>query len=110
EDAPNDPSRQTTEEASTAPLFRWGTLQVLEKLGEGGFGEVYRAFDPHLQTEIALKLRKASADDAPAIETFLREARRLARVRHVNVLTVYGADVREGRVGIWTELIAGENL
>jgi len=110
EDAPNDPSRQTTEEASPAPLFRWGTLQVLEKLGEGGFGEVYRAFDPHLQTEIALKLRKASADDAPAIETFLREARRLARVRHVNVLTVYGADVREGRVGIWTELIAGENL
>lgn len=110
EGASSDPSQATTHDATPAPLFRWGTLQVLEKLGEGGFGEVYRAFDPHLETEIALKLRKASADDAKAIETFLREARRLARVRHVNVLTVHGADVREGRVGIWTELIAGENL
>lgn len=104
-------SQETTRDASApAPLFRWGALVVLEKLGEGGFGEVYRAFDPHLETEIALKLRRAPSDDAPAIEKFLSEARRLARVRHTNVLTVHGADVREGRVGIWTELIVGETL
>jgi non-specific serine/threonine protein kinase len=101
---PDSPSR-------LAPLFTWGHLRVLEKLGEGGFGDIYRAFDPMLCREVALKLarRDAGVAGAPARRA-LEEARRLARVRHPNVLAVHGADVRAGRVGIWTDLLGGRTL
>ncbi len=93
------------------PPFTWGHLRVLEKIGEGGFGEVYRAFDPTLQVEFALKLRKqVEGEDAEAQARFLSEARRLARVRHPNVLIVHGADIHNGRIGLWTDLLPGKTL
>ncbi len=92
-------------------LFRWGSLEVLEKVGEGAFGEVFRAYDPVLERDVALKLRRGGPS---AVEQsgrrYLEEARRLARVRHPHVLAVYGAAVHDGRVGLWTELIDGESL
>lgn len=91
------------------PLFHWGHLEVREKLGEGSFGDVYRAWDPALEREVALKLRRAGEDETLA-RAELAEARRLARVRHPNVLTVHGVDVRDGRAGFWSELIRGETL
>lgn len=90
-------------------LFHWGHLEVREKLGEGSFGEVYRAWDPALEREVALKLRRSGGDEALAREE-LAEARRLARVRHAHVLVIHGVDVRDGRAGFWTELIHGETL
>lgn len=93
------------------PLFVWGQLEVLEKLGEGSFGEVYRSRDPLLDRDVALKLRKAVSDEGLASQAaFLDEARRLARVRHPHVLTVYGADVHDGRAGLWADLIEGQTL
>ena len=92
-------------------LFTWGHLQVLQKLGEGSFGEVYRAFDPVLERDVALKLRRAEQPEGVVgRRAILDEARRLARVRHPNVLTVHGADVHDGRVGLWTDLISGQTL
>lgn len=93
------------------PLFRWGPLAVVETLGQGMTGDVYRAFDPALQRSVALKLR-ASRDPAldPANTQLLDEARRLARIRHPNVLAVFGAAVHEDRAGIWAELIDGRTL
>ena len=85
----------------------WGSLAILEKLGEGSFGVVYRAYDPSLQRQVALKLLRVAP--GPSHE-LLEEAKRLARVRHANVLIVHGADLRDGAVGIWTELIAGATL
>jgi serine/threonine-protein kinase len=92
-----------------SPLFLWGSLRVLEKVGEGGGGEVYRAYDPVLETDVALKLRKRGV---PGLDPkrFLDEARRLARVRHPNVLAVRGADEHDGRVGLWTDFIRGRSL
>lgn len=92
------------------PLFRWGDLEVREKLGEGSFGEVFRAWDPALAREVALKLRRGGGEDEAHARAELAEARRLARVRHPNVLAVYGVDVRDGRAGMWTELVHGETL
>jgi hypothetical protein len=89
--------------------IRWGPLIVLEKIGRGSFGDVYRAWDPRLDREVALKIvpEDASQDQAsPAID----EARRLARIRHPNVLTVFGAERINGRVGIWTEFLPGATL
>lgn len=94
-----------------AVLFHWDGLAVLEELGSGGFGTVYRARDPMLQREVALKLRAAGGQVSEAAErAFIGEARRLARVRHPNVLAVHGTAIAEGRAGIWTDLIHGQTL
>ena len=97
--------------AGSQPLFQWGPLDVLEKVGEGSGGEVFRAYDPSLETEFALKLRKTDDELGSAtVVEFLAEGRRLARVRHPNVLVVHGADVHGGRMGIWTDLVRGKSL
>jgi TolB-like protein/Tfp pilus assembly protein PilF len=96
--------------AKAAPVsFHWGHLEVGDKLGEGGFGDVYRAYDRVLDRTVALKLSHRTLRETSA-RRHLDEARRLARVRHPNVLTVYGADLHDGRVGLWTDLIEGETL
>jgi serine/threonine protein kinase len=86
-------------------LFHWGGLEIERLLGEGGFGEVYRAFDPWLGRYVALKLFRGF-DNAGGLD----EARRLARLRHHNVLSVYGCGVHDGRAGLWSELIEGRTL
>ena len=88
----------------------WGRLQLLEKIGEGAFGEVFRAWDPHLEREVALKILKGASPPLNGLITSLEEARMLARVHHPNVAAVYGAECVDGRVGIWMELVRGESL
>lgn len=89
----------------------WGHLQIRELIGEGAFGEVYRAHDPQLQVDVALKLQRPGLGcDGRAARRFLDEARRLARVRHPSVVVVHGADCHDGRLGLWTELLEGETL
>lgn len=98
-------------EPSGSTLFSWGPLEVIEKIGEGGFGEVYRGFDPVLRRDVALKLHRfGGAFDEASFQQSLEEARRLARVRHPNVLAVHGVEVHDGRAGMWLDLIRGETL
>lgn len=98
-------------EGPATELEGWGALRIRERVGAGGFGEVYRAFDTVLHREVALKLRKlAGEEERAAFESHLEEARRLARVRHPNVLAVYGVEIHEGRAGMWTDFIRGETL
>ncbi len=92
-------------------LGRWGHLQLVEKIGAGTFGEVFRAWDPRLEREVALKLLKPAGAPLDSLaERVLHEGRLLARVRHPNVLTVFEAESREGRVGICMEFIKGQTL
>ena len=91
-----------------APPAQWGPLRILERIGEGSYGEVFRAYDPRLQIEVALKLFRSVRPGATA--ALLAEARSLARVRHPNVLQVYGADEHDGRAGMWSELLRGGTL
>jgi len=101
----------TSGELPASSISRWGPLELREKIGEGAFGEVHRAWDPTLQREVALKLLRAERSESEADTTrFIDEARKLARVRHPNVLVVYGADRHQGRVGLWTELLEGKTL
>ncbi len=89
----------------------WGHLQQLQIAGEGGFGAVYRAYDPTLDRTVALKLRHQRSDALlPSGRDFVAEARRLARVRHPNVLAVHGASYHNGRAGLWADWIEGETL
>jgi serine/threonine-protein kinase len=87
----------------------WGSLLLLERISGGGFGDVYRAWDPALEREVALKLFRTGGLGSAA-HRYLDEARRLARVRHPNVVVVHGVDERDGRVGLWTDLLQGRTL
>ena len=93
-----------------AGLLKWGPLSILEKIGEGAFGEVYRAHDPRLARDVALKLLREAPADRESLADAIEEGRLLARVRHPNVVTVYGADRVDGRTGIWMELLRGRTL
>jgi protein kinase-like protein len=88
----------------------WGHLLLVRKVGEGSFGEVYHAHDTWLDHAVALKLLKPEAEKWLPPAQLLHEARKLARVRHPNVVTVHGADRHNGRVGFWMDFIDGETL
>ena len=88
---------------------RWGSLEIRELIGEGSFAEVYRAHDPVLERDIALKLQRQDAHLTDP-KAYIDEARRLARVRHPHVLAIHGADIHDGRVGLWADLLSGHTL
>lgn len=89
----------------------WGRLQLLEIVGQGAFGNVYRAWDPVLSRQVALKLMntKALAMEGGK-ERVLEEARMLARVEHPNVARIYGVDEEGEQLGIWMEFVQGTDL
>jgi serine/threonine-protein kinase len=88
-------------------LLTWGPLTIVERLGAGTFGEVYRAQDPRLNRQVALKLLRRR--DRRSM-TVVEEGQLMARVRHPNVVTVYGAERIDGRVGLWMEYVDGPTL
>jgi serine/threonine-protein kinase len=107
------PSAPTASDAPTdrGSLGQWAHLTLLEIIGRGAFGTVYRAWDARLDREVALKLLPAPASGrVRAGTTIIEEGRALARVRHPNVVTLYGAEVIDGRVGLWMELVRGRTL
>jgi serine/threonine protein kinase/tetratricopeptide (TPR) repeat protein len=97
--------------STPADPWRWGHLQVFERIGQGAFGDVHRAWDPRLDREVALKLLRSDvlADDGPG-SAVIEEGRLLARVRHPNVVTIYGAEPIDGRIGLWMEFVKGSTL
>jgi eukaryotic-like serine/threonine-protein kinase len=89
----------------------WGPLLVLDEIGGGSFGKVYRAWDPALDHEVALKRLRLPADtSASHAASIVREGQLLARVRHPNVITVHGACEIDGEIGIWMEFVRGRTL
>src|SRR5262245_44000393 len=89
---------------------RWGHLILRRRIGAGAFGEVFHAHDVWLDHPVALKLLKPEIARSDFSQRILHEARRLARVRHPNVVAVHGADMHDGRIGFWMDLVEGETL
>jgi serine/threonine-protein kinase len=111
-DAPDPPGpRASGEPGDDDPhhLGRWGHLTLLEFVGRGAFGEVYRAREARLDRDVALKLLPLDATEARA-SSIIEEGRLAARVRHPNVVTIHGAERRGGQVGLWMEFIRGRTL
>src|SRR5262245_11167823 len=99
--------------ASPEPGMTWGSLRIVERIGRGRFGDVYRAWDPNLDREVALKLlrhRDAGSERSATDQEVVEEGRLMARVRHANVVTIFGAARLEGRTGLWMEYIPGRTL
>jgi serine/threonine-protein kinase len=73
-------------------------FELLHKIGTGGFGKVYRAFDTILERLVAIKLlRREIETDPVALENFYREARFCASLNHTNIIHIYGFDEFEGQ-------------
>ncbi len=108
---------------------QFGPYRLLEKIGSGGMGEVYRAMDTRLEREVALKLvsdsylasELGSGSPSPAQATphsashlsherFLREARSAATLNHSNVCAIYDTGEQDGRPYLVMELLRGETL
>jgi tRNA A-37 threonylcarbamoyl transferase component Bud32 len=91
---------------------RIGRYTLLELLGAGASGVVYRAFDPELERTVALKLLRSDAADATPErrERRLREARTMAQVSDANVVTVFDAGLSGGAVYIVMEYVPGSTL
>ena len=91
--------------------LHWGYLRAVEIIGRGAYADVYRAWDTRLDREVALKLLTATAPTGDAAATtIIEEGRLLARVDHPNVVTIYGADRIDDRVGLWMEFVTGRTL
>jgi Tol biopolymer transport system component len=89
---------------------RWGHLDVLEHIASGAFGDVYRAWDPQLDREVALKLLRRASDAGAHTDEVVDEGRLLARLRHPHIVSIYGAARIDGRVGLWMEYLRGSTL
>ena len=88
-----------------------GRYQIIEKVGEGGMGAVYRAEDLTLRREVALKfLSPELAADPSARQRLLKEAQAASRLNHPNIATVYEVGEAEGTPFIAMELVQGESL
>src|SRR4029450_12850367 len=88
-----------------------GHYQIVGSLGAGGMGEVYRARDPKLGREVALKvLPDAVSNDPERRARFAREARSLAALNHPNIAQVHGFEDGEPTSALIMELVEGEDL
>ena len=97
--------------ASGAAPQQIGRFVVRGKLGAGAFGIVYRAYDPQLDREVALKVPNAGTLDSPKrVERFLREAKAAAGLRHPHIVPVFDAGQDGGRYFIASAFIAGKKL
>ncbi len=109
-EAPTTTSLRDDALASSAQAPKqWGHFELIERVGLGSYGDVFRARDTQLGRDVAVKLFRGAPRDR-LVERMLSEAQMLARVHHPNVVTVYGAEDRDGRAGIWMELVRGTTL
>jgi TolB-like protein/Tfp pilus assembly protein PilF len=93
-------------------LDRWiGSYHLLEKLGAGGMGEVYRAADTRLNRHVALKILSSEHARLPhSVERFRREACSVAALNHPNIVTIYSVEEHEGLHFLTMELVQGRTL
>ena len=90
---------------------RLGVYEILAPLGAGGMGEVYRAKDPRLGREVAIKVLPAEVGSSPdRLARFEREARTVAGLNHPNIVTLFSVEDHDGIRFLTMELVEGETL
>src|SRR5512133_2845268 len=93
------------------PGTRLGPYEIIETIGHGGMGEVYRARDARLRRHVAVKTIAAGAVRDPAfLARFDREARAVAAVSHPNILSIYDVGTHDGIPYVAMELLDGATL
>ncbi len=88
-----------------------GNYEIIDKLGEGGMGEVFRARDERLHRDVAIKMLPQSLAADPSLRArFEQEARALGALNHANIVTIYDVGVEDGLAYTVSELVDGETL
>ena len=96
---------------SLAAGFKVGRYEIVCRLASGGMGEVYRAIDPRLGREVAIKvLPSGLSSDPDRVTRFEREARSASALNHPNIVTVHDVGEAEGGLYIAMELVEGQTL
>ncbi|HUP04951.1 MAG TPA: WD40 repeat domain-containing serine/threonine protein kinase [Bryobacteraceae bacterium] len=105
------PAMEAAEPMRLRPGSRLGPYEVIEALGAGAMGEVYRAHDPRFGRDVAIKLLPAAfGHDEARLARFEREARAAGSLNHPNVLTVHDFGCQDGTPYLVSELLRGETL
>src|SRR5436190_14461388 len=108
---PGPVSRLAPAQTMLTPGVKLGSYEIVASLGAGGMGEVYRARDPRLDREVAIKILAAQlASDPVALMRFEREALSVAKLSHPNILSIFEFGQDAGRTFVVMELVDGETL
>jgi serine/threonine protein kinase/Flp pilus assembly protein TadD len=108
--APTETLKTAKEELTTGSTFA-GRYQIIEELGKGGMGKVYKVLDTEIKEKIALKLIKPEvAADKKTIERFRNELKFARKIRHQNVCQMYDLNKEAGAYYITMEYVTGEDL
>src|SRR4030095_3736246 len=89
---------------------RLGKYEIVASLGAGGMGEVYRALDPRLEREVAIKVIRSLASNSEAQARLWREARAAASVSHPGICQIYDVGESDEQLFIVMELLTGQSL
>jgi eukaryotic-like serine/threonine-protein kinase len=95
---------------SRGSLGSLGRFHLRERLGDGGFGEVFLAYDPRLDRDVALKVLRLKNPSERVMERFFREARAAARLDHPNIVAVHDAGYDRGRCWVAYHHVSGRPL
>ncbi len=93
-----------------APAMQIGRFTILRRLGEGGMGVVYAAYDAELDRKVAIKLVRDEAGNVESKARLLREAQAMARLAHPNVVAVYDVGLHGEQIYVAMEFIKGQTL
>jgi eukaryotic-like serine/threonine-protein kinase len=99
------------EDGAGMSVQQLGKYEVIARIGQGAMGEVFRAHDPVIGRDVALKVMAAViGDDDELRQRFQREARSAGRLNHPNIVTIYDFGEDQGRIFIAMELLEGQDL
>jgi len=105
------PSVSGSKQSTLSPGIRFGSYEILERVGAGGMGEVYRARDTRLDREVAIKTLSIERGSRPdALSRFAQEARAASALNHPNIVTIYELGQENGLHYIAMELVEGETV
>ena len=96
--------------SSASALDTWGKYRLANKVGEGSYGSVYRAWDSDLERDVAIKILHRRVGDNRLKDRLLHEGRALAKIGHNNVVNVLGVEADGDRVGLCMEFVRGKTL
>src|ERR1022692_3417337 len=107
----NSPLTPASVPSALSPGTRFGNYEILQRLGAGGMGEVYRARDTRLDREVAIKTLSLDGGSHPdALARFGQEARAACALNHPNIVTIYELGQVDGTHYIAMELVDGETV
>src|SRR6202167_1454110 len=107
----NSPLTPAPVPSALSPGTRFGNYEILQRLGAGGMGEVYRAKDTRLDREVAIKtLSLEACSQSDALSRFEQEARSASALNHPNIVTIYELGHENGTHYIAMEFVSGETV